>query len=424
MNPSSSTQRIAWLCVFLLVPVALLNYFDRQMLATMKSSVINDVPTIVTKEHWGMLLGVFKWTYAIVSLFVGMIAWRVGHVRLIAISLFVWSLTTWGTGHCQTYHQLLIVRGLMGFSEACYIPTALAFIATIHAGESRSKAIGLHQIGIYTGVILGAFSGYAADVPAIGWRGAFTIAGIVGALYALPLYFLLEKYSRRISMAKTTQSTNEPKVAAKGLWQISFVLMILYFTLPALAGWVIRDWMPSIMKERFTLSQGTSGVYAVLFFQCAAIVSAIIGGWLSDKWVQRNQRGRLYTSAIGMSLLIPALLGVGIATTEGSSLSQQTGLILCISSLILFGCGWGFFDCNNMPILCQILPEHSRATGYGVLNFFSISCGGLADWSFGILKDHGVSNNIIFTLFGAIAVLSVILILLIRLQPKPNNSHS
>lgn len=423
MNPPTSYSRLAWLCVFLLVPVALLNYLDRQMLATMKLSVMQDVPSIITESNWGMLLGTFKWTYAVVSLFVGAIAWRVGHVKLIACSLFVWSLTTWGTGHCETYHQLLVVRGLMGFSEACYIPTALAFIATIHSGASRSKAIGLHQIGIYTGVILGAFSGYAADVPQIGWRTAFSIAGIVGIVYAVPLYYLLQKWSRRID--QQTETSSQPRGSGyTGLWQLSFFLMILYFTLPALAGWVIRDWMPAILKKEFTLSQGAAGVHAVLYFQCAAIVSAIIGGTLADKWVVRNTRGRIYTSAIGMSLLVPALIGVGFATSTGSGISHDHRLWLCIGSLVLFGCGWGFFDCNNMPILCQILPENSRATGYGILNFFSISCGGLADWLFGVLKDRGVSNHTIFSLFGLIAIVSVILILCIRPRPTTQSSAS
>lgn len=423
MNSATTQQRSAWLCVFLLMPVALLNYFDRQMLATMKFSVMHDVTDIINDQNWGMLLGVFKWTYAIVSLFVGTLALRIGYVRLIAASLFVWSLTTWGTGHCHSYHQLLVVRGLMGFSEACYIPTALAFISMSHSGESRSKAISLHQIGIYSGVILGSFSGYAAEHPQLGWRGAFSFAGLIGICYAPVLYILLKRFSSQLAIVKPQQSTAK-STNLRSLWQLSFVLMILYFTLPALAGWVIRDWMPSIMKTRFSMSQGQAGINAVLYFQCAAIVSAFVGGWLADKWSTRNIRGRIYTSAIGMSLLVPALIGVGFATAENSAMASSTALVLCIGSLVLFGCGWGFFDSNNMPILCQILPENSRATGYGVLNFFSISCGGLADWSFGLLKDAGVSNNIIFSIFGGIAVLSVVLILQIRLRSTPSLSST
>src|SRR4051812_49989210 len=64
---SEPLMRIAWLTVALLVPVALLNYLDRLMLAAMKSSMMEDIPDIATRENWGIVLGSFKWVYAILS---------------------------------------------------------------------------------------------------------------------------------------------------------------------------------------------------------------------------------------------------------------------------------------------------------------------------------------------------------------------
>ena len=109
-----------------------------------------------------------------------------------------------------------------------------------------------------------------------------------------------------------------------------------------------------------------------------------------------------------MSLIVPAMFGVGNA----SSLS------MAIAFLILFGLGWAFFDCNNMPILCQITRPHLRATGYGIMNLVSISCGGLADWGFGILRDRNAPLNEIFSIFATAAILSVVLVLLIRPRPE------
>jgi hypothetical protein len=91
---------------------------------------------------------------------------------------------------------------------------------------------------------------------------------------------------------------------------------------------------------------------------------------------------------------------------------------VAVAFLMLFGFGWGFFDTNNMPILCQIVRPELRATGYGVMNLVSISCGGLADWGFGELRDRQVPLNLIFGVFAGTAVLSVILVLLIRPRPE------
>ena len=87
--------------------------------------------------------------------------------------------------------------------------------------------------------------------------------------------------------------------------------------------------------------------------------------------------------------------------------------------LILFGLGWGFFDCNNMPILCQIVRPELRATGYGFMNLVSISCGGFADWGFGALRDRHVPLNVIFGAFAGIALLSAVVVLLIKPRTDP-----
>jgi hypothetical protein len=87
---------------------------------------------------------------------------------------------------------------------------------------------------------------------------------------------------------------------------------------------------------------------------------------------------------------------------------------MAVVFLTVFGIGWGFFDCNNMPILSQIVRPHLRATGYGVMNLVSISCGGLADWGFGHLRDLKVELNVIFGVFASVALLSVVIVLLIR----------
>jgi MFS family permease len=394
---------MAWLVVLLLWPVALLNYLDRQMLATMKFSVMGDIPSVGTDERWGIMLGQFKWVYAFLSPVGGYVADRFSRRFTICGSLFVWSAVTWWTGRVTTYDQLLLARSLMGISEAFYIPAALALIADYHTGRTRSRAVGLHQMAIYCGQIVGGFGGYVADAPALGWRFAFGACGVFGMLYAVPLVFLLRDAPRPV-VVDAAPRPSPGRAAVELLTNGSYILLVLYFTLPALAGWVVRDWMPAILKQQFDIGQGKAGVAATLYWQVAAIVGAVAGGWLADRWMRRSDRGRIYASAIGMSLIVPAMFGVGNAGT----------LAAAVAFLVLFGLGWGFFDCNNMPILCQIVRPELRATGYGVMNLVSISCGGLADWGFGLLRDRQVPLNVIFGVFASVAVFSIVLVLLIR----------
>ena len=98
-SSSSTLARTAWLVVVLLMPVALLNYLDRQMLAAMKYSVMEDIPSIGTEANWGFMLGQFKWVYAFLSPIGGYVADRFSRRFTICGSLFVWSAVTWWTGH-------------------------------------------------------------------------------------------------------------------------------------------------------------------------------------------------------------------------------------------------------------------------------------------------------------------------------------
>jgi MFS family permease len=393
------------LVVALLWPVALLNYLDRQMLAAMKQSMMADIPSIGTEANWGILLGAFKWVYAVLSPLGGYIADRFSRRYVVAASLLIWSAVTWATGQVQSYEQLVWARGLMGMSEAFYMPAALALVADFHLGPTRSRAVGIHQMAIFVGQILGGFSGHVADAPALGWRWAFAAAGLVGVVYAVPLFFALPAPPRAISRRHQSDMDGSHRVPVGELFtNLSYILLVLCFTLPALAGWIVRDWMPAILQSQFKISQGTAGVSATLYVSLASLGGVFVGGWLADMWSRRTIRGRIYVSALGISLLIPSLFGVGSA----GSLSTA------IAFLILFGIGWGFFDCNNMPILCQIVRPELRATGYGIMNLVSISCGGFADMGFGVLRDANVPLPIIFGVFASVALVSVVLMLMIR----------
>jgi MFS family permease len=111
-----------------------------------------------------------------------------------------------------------------------------------------------------------------------------------------------------------------------------------------------------------------------------------------------------------MAMIVPAIFGVGNAHD----------VMMAAGFLILFGLGWGFFDCNNMPILSQIVAPAHRATGYGIVNCVSISGGGLADWGFGVLRDRNVPLSITFGVFAGLAIPSIGLVLLIR--PRADSS--
>ena len=146
-----------WIVVALLWVVALLNYLDRQMLSTMRDTMMIDIAELESAANFGRLMAVFLWIYGLMSPVAGMIADRVNRKWLIVSSLFVWSFVTLMMGFCTTFEQVYWLRALMGVSEALYIPAGLSLITDYHREKTRSLAVGIHMTGLYVGQALDGF---------------------------------------------------------------------------------------------------------------------------------------------------------------------------------------------------------------------------------------------------------------------------
>ena len=402
-----------WVVVALLWFVALLNYMDRQMLATMRPSMETDIPELVSGENFGRLMAIFLWIYALMSPISGIIADKLNRKWLIVGSLFVWSAVTYAMGLATTYNQVYWLRALMGVSEALYIPAGLALITDYHQKKTRSLAIGIHMTGLYMGAAIGGFG--ATIAASFTWHTTFHYFGLAGIVYAVVLAFLLhEKKGSEPALNGATELVKKGKESVfKGLGilftNMSFWIILFYFAIPSLPGWATKNWLPTLFAQNLNIPMEQAGPLATISISFSAFLGVILGGILSDKWVQINIKGRVYTSAIGLGLTIPALLLLGF----GSSMFNVVGAALC------FGIGYGMFDANNMPILCQFVSSKYRATAYGVLNMTGVGCGALVTSLLGKYSDSGTLGDG-FALMAGI-VLVALLVQISFLRPKVND---
>lgn len=361
-----------WLLIALLWVVALLNYLDRQVIFSVFPLLKADLH--ISDLQLGFLGTAFLWVYGILSPCGGYIADRFGRQRVILVSLGVWSAVTWWTGHSHGYNELLTARGLMGISEACYLPAALAMIADYHGDQSRSKATGLHQSGLYAGIVLGgAAGGWMGD--RYGWRASFVVLGIIGLAYAIVLLFGLKE-----SPEKAVREPGQlPFLAALGELMSSrpFLVVMGVNSMVSTAYWCVYTWLALYLYERFQMSLTVAGFSSTFYIQAASFVGILAGGYIADRWTRTDPRGRVLTQTIGLTAAGPFLFLVG---TTGS----QWVLLPC---LVFFGLGRGFFDCNLMPVVCQVVSPKLRATAYGILNCTSCIMGGAMALAGGMLKD-------------------------------------
>ena len=255
MNAARTSCSSAWLVVALLWPVALLNYLDRQMLATMGLSIKADIVALQSAEKFGQLMAIFMWVYAFCSPLGGFIADRLNRKWLIVFSLGIWSGVTLLMGTASNFEYLYYLRAIMGVSEAFYIPAGLALIADYHPGPTRSLAVGIHMSGIYMGQALGGVGGWVAQE--ISWRAAFASCGVIGVVYALVLVMFLRE--KRGQTAPQPRSRPSAQGTGSVHW-LGYVILLLCFALPSLPGWAVKNWLPTLLQDRFAMAQAPSGL--------------------------------------------------------------------------------------------------------------------------------------------------------------------
>jgi len=389
-----------WIVVGLLWLVGLLNYLDRQMLSTLRPAMQKDIGELASATNFGYLMGIFLWIYGFMSPVAGAIADRVNRKGLIVVSLLVWSGVVFAMGYATSFHQLYVLRAIMGLSEALYLPAGLSLIADYHGNSTRGLAIGIHMTGLYLGQALGGFGGTIA--AARSWQSTFHLFGLAGIAYAGVLALLLRDKERGASRRVYSGFRRLLTLRAFGV-------ILFYFAVLSLPGWAAKNWLPTLFASSLGMEMAIAGPLATITIAAASFLGVVFGGLLSDRWVKTNVRGRVYASAIGMGLTIPSLLMLGF----GHSLATVVGAGIC------FGFGFGMTDANNMPMLCQFIGPRQRATAYGLMNMVGVLSGALITEWLGKATDAGHLGRD-FSLL-AVIVLAGLILLITFLRPKTND---
>jgi predicted MFS family arabinose efflux permease len=389
----------SWLLVALLAIVALLNYLDRQVIFSVLPLLRTDLQ--LTDPQIGLLGATFLWVYAFCSLFAGWTAQRFGHRKVILLSLCAWSLVTALTGLSTGFASLAATRAAMGITEAFYIPAALALVTAAYPEAIRSKAVSLHQSGIYFGILLGGGPGAMAG-QMLGWRNIFFVLGAVGVAYSAILFLTLPKATGKVEAAPPNYAK-----ATKAIFQTKGFLPVFFiFAAISFANWMVATWMPLYLYDRFKFNLQSAGYSATIFTQVSGLIGMAVGGWMADKLSRTKPRGRVTTQTVGLLIAAVFMILTGSVTTAP----------LLLAVLFIYSFGRGIYDCNVMPVLCDVVDDDQRSTAYSLLNFAGTFVGGVAAYGAGALRQViGIDGALLGA--GVIILLSAALLSKIPTRP-------
>jgi predicted MFS family arabinose efflux permease len=300
----------------------------------------------------------------------------------------------------KTFEQFFVLRVLLGLSQACYIPAAVALIIEFHRGSTRAWAAGIHVTGMVAGSVLGSAGGWLAQ--AYNWSYAYLVIGIPNLALGVLLIFMLKDPPRE---GAAPGGSVGPSVRMGEAWRVLgrpgiFYAMMACVGVQGAVSWVIIGWMPTQMMEQFKLGQGAAGFSSLGFLYVAQTIGLLAGGRWTDLWSRANPRARVFLPAVAIVCAVPALWLTGWIHLIG----------LTMLSLTLWGLAMGFLGANLMPIICLIVDPRYRATAMGVTNACAAIAGGLAVYGVGALRDanFGVSLILTFGGFGALLCASML----------------
>lgn len=349
-----------WILIGLLWLVAFLNAADRSILIAVMPSIKAEFG--LDNTQLALLNSLFFWIYAVCAFLSGRMGDSMRRSRIIIYGLIFWSMATGLTALSTGFAMLLGFRALVAMGEATYYPTATALISDWHKPRWRSRALSLHQTGVFAGAGLGAFfAGYLADK--FSWHMPFAVFAIVGIVHAAILWYLL--HDAPAAAPKAQAEKGEPFSVV--LRNPSALMLCAVFFLANGASTGVTVWAPTYVHDALGLNLAGSALVGSATINIAGFLTVPLGGFLADWLAKRTPIGRFYTLAIGLALAALLLVPLTSMTTVAG-----VSLVLIATSF-----GKGLFDGCIYSAMHDVVPPHARATAVGAMTMIGFFGAGL-----------------------------------------------
>ena len=373
----------AWLLLAVSWLTFLLAYTGRQAIYSIFPVLKNDLG--FSNAQLGLTGSIFLWVYSFGSPLGGLVGDRFPYAAVAQWSVIIWSLTSVATGFSTTPEMVLGLRALLGITQCVFVPAALAAIASVHSGTTRSKAFAIWGTGQLSGVVLGGwYGGFVAE--RLDWRWVFWLVGAFGVAYG----FLLGPVIRRLVPSEGKEragssQTSTPSGSGNPLNLFrtpTFSLFALSFFIFCAMLWVIYAWLPTFFVEKFAFSLTSAGLTATLSVQLTTALGLLAGGVVADKLIARFKEARIWILITGMLGTAPCLHLLANAPTSTLTQSSRRGVwalqrLLCI-------------ECNGLCAGCRA-PNTTRygrrSHEHGRRHLRGLGC--LHDWSAEERLRHG-----------------------------------
>lgn len=399
----------AYRLLFFLTLLNLLNFVDRQLIASFANFIVPDLG--LTDTQYGFLTTVpFIVFYSIAGLFMGVLADMVNRPKLIAFGVVLWSIFTALTGAAKGFISMALPRMFIGIGESILTPTSMSLLSDSFPSKKMGFAAGFYYMGVPIGVGVSLLiAGYLGE--SLGWRNCFYLLGLLGLVLGL-CALLFKDRNRKSNVSGNEKPTLSKEstlniirtlikaLKASSALRFTIIAGVFYHIILGASGfeqlWLVQE--RGFERSQIAQLVGWIGVFA-------GLSGNLIGGLLSDWWQENTSQGRpmfLFWLAL---LTLP--VGIFYRFVEPGSVIFWTGIIIGYFQL---GCFFG----PTFSTVQELVPENIKAT---VVSFYILSLNliGLTIGSLGggfcadLLRSSGYSEpyTIMLVIFSIISIVSI-----------------
>jgi MFS family permease len=281
--------------------------------------------------------------------------------KTLGLMAIVWSIFTVATGFTSGLAALLVARFGVGVGESVIAPGGTALIAASYPEEKRSQKLGIFNMFVTVGIIIGAIGGGYLSAHFGGWRTPFYVFGIPGAILGV-LAFFMQDY--RLKEADGSNFVHASFLSnLKQLWEIP-TLRWLYVGLGMFAVMQISvlTWFPALLMRAYHIKEDTAGLIMGLV-AIIALLGPILGGIIADKWQQKRPDGRMHLAAVSIAITSVLFLLELLAAFD---INNKHLMIFCAIMLPLYSTVSGM----QLPAVAattqDVVPARLRGLSWGV----------------------------------------------------------
>ena len=280
--------------------------------------------------------------------------------NLIGVVAVMWSLFTLGTGFAGGFTSLLVNRLGVGVGEAGFAAGGTALVAASYPENQRARTLGIFNLFITVGVILGVVGGGLLSANYGGWRTPFYVFCVPGIVLGILAFFMQDYRLGKPDGSAFVHDSFGSKL--KRLARIR-TLRWLYVGLGmyAVLQIAVGTWFPALLIRAYDIKEDRAGLVMGVV-TIIGLAGPILGGVIADRWQHRFPGGRMRLASISIAI---ASVFVWLVLLAAFDLGNRTLMIFCAAMMPLHSIFVGMALPAVAATTQDVVPTELRGLSWG-----------------------------------------------------------